>query len=921
MNEKILVIQDENIAKISIKPKIEQLGYKAIVISLKEINTIVNSKIEPNLILMHVTPSEKMSRINASILHDFDIPIIHLVDCSNKVMETTCLTNDFSYITEPWEDNKLKNAIKTAIYKHSKKLKDNEEKYRLIFENSGIATVIIDENTTIHKVNTAFENLSGYLQEELEGKKKFEEFISTRQFKEIEMYHNLMRADPKSSPINYKFKFIDRYHEVKEVYSTVSMIQGTKRSIISLLDVSNENTKGVLKREKECTPSENSHSLSFNNPNMTSLNSHMVEMSGLSKSEILSALLENEEYQKTILSTVQTGIVVIDAETKRIIDINESALKFIGTRRDKVIGNICHKFICPADEGHCPIIDHNYVMDNSERILLNINNEEIPIIKTVTPITLKGRKCLIESFMDITKLRLTENALRKSEAVFRSFFNSNDVIMSVIELVDDDIIYVLPNRHVAEFFGENIKDITGKHLSDLDVPANFQSFLIKKIKECLKKGTINIEFNFPDKNHERWYHGSISQIKEKSSKKFSFVAIEITETKLMEDKLKASLNEKELLLHEVHHRVKNNLQIISSLLSLQSKYIEDDETLKIFKESQNRVMSLAMIHEKLYKSSNFVQIDFAEYIKDLVDNLFYTYKIDRNTVHLNINIKNIFFDIETAIPCGLIINELVTNSLKHAFPVASSHGPANHRFADPATYGCGPTDKKSADPANEIRGFEDENREKCSFLDLQNSKFCGSRNEAIENSVFDASKLKNSTVSFNPKIKSGETESLQIEDLQHAKTPIFRDYKTQLRKHQKSDILKDLDVSSIPVASGQGPANKKSASPETESNRFKDLKCTNSAENTVKPHESFNRACMENEVNIELTEVGDEFILSINDNGIGFPLDLDFANTTSLGLQLVNSLVQQLDGTVTVDKTRGTNFKIIFKKMKYKKRL
>jgi PAS domain S-box len=380
MNEQILVIEDKNVAQISIKPKLEQLGYNVLAIKSNEIKTVINSKkIKPNLILMHTTPDEKMSGINANILNDFDSPIIHLADCSKNILKIRDSTDNVSYIAEPLEYNKLKSVIETTIYNHSQNSKENEEKYRLIFESSGIATAIIEENTTIHRVNTAFENFSGYLREELEGK-KLEEFILPHQVPEIEKYYNLMRIDPESAPINYKFKFIDKFKDIKEVHSTAAMIPGTKRSIISILDI---NTEKKLKSEKECT--ENLHSLSFDNRNMTSLNPQIVEMSELSKSEILNALLENEEYQKTILSTVQTGIVVIDAETKRIIDINESALKFIGTHRDKVIGNICHKFICPADKGHCPIIDHNHVMDNSERTLLNINNEEIPIIKTVAP--------------------------------------------------------------------------------------------------------------------------------------------------------------------------------------------------------------------------------------------------------------------------------------------------------------------------------------------------------------------------------------------------------------------------------------------------------------------------------------------------------------------------------------------------------
>jgi len=138
--------------------------------------------------------------------------------------------------------------------------------------------------------------------------------------------------------------------------------------------------------------------------------------------------------------------------------------------------------------------------------------------------------------------------------------------------------------------------------------------------------------------------------------------------KLSEKKLKASLKEKEVLLREIHHRVKNNMQLIISLLRLQADKIEDKKYADLFKEGENRIRSMSLIHEKLYQTQDFANINFGEHIESLVDGLFVSYGIDANKVSLNIDIKDVSIDLENAIPCGLIINELVSNSLKYAFP-------------------------------------------------------------------------------------------------------------------------------------------------------------------------------------------------------------------------------------------------------------
>ncbi|MEG4986770.1 PAS domain S-box protein [Microcoleus sp. BR0-C5] len=143
---------------------------------------------------------------------------------------------------------------------------------------------------------------------------------------------------------------------------------------------------------------------------------------------------------------------------------------------------------------------------------------------------------------------------------------------------------------------------------------------------------------------------------------------ELSERKQAEAKLKNSLREKEILLKEIHHRVKNNLCVVASLLELQSNTVADPQVSKMFEESQNRLYSMALIHEKLYRSTNLAQINFGEYLEDLVSNLFHSYNISNNQIQLQVLAEPIFLNLETATPCGLIANELVSNTLKHAFP-------------------------------------------------------------------------------------------------------------------------------------------------------------------------------------------------------------------------------------------------------------
>lgn len=165
------------------------------------------------------------------------------------------------------------------------------------------------------------------------------------------------------------------------------------------------------------------------------------------------------------------------------------------------------------------------------------------------------------------------------------------------------------------------------------------------------------------------------------------------EKRRTEEQLRDSLKEKEILLKEIHHRVKNNLQIIYGMLSLQLAQIEDENVAEMFKETKLRIKAMALIHERLYQSKNLARIEFGDYVQRLLKSLFHSYGADSDAIRQKMDIKNVLLDISVAIPCGLIINELVSNSLRHAF--SDGKGKTGKRYSNGEIYVGLSSDKKN----------------------------------------------------------------------------------------------------------------------------------------------------------------------------------------------------------------------------------
>ncbi len=273
--------------------------------------------------------------------------------------------------------------------------------------------------------------------------------------------------------------------------------------------------------------------------------------------------------------------------------------------------------------------------------------------------------------MAITR-RQAEDALQQSEEMFRSVVEN---AQSGIVIIDQEFRPLYANDEMLRIMGYSREEFVG---------ADFRKYLDEESLELVadryqrrqKGGEVpsRYEFTIIRKDGEKRRVEISSTLMKDSSQNITTLTQvqDITEQRQAEEQIKSSLHEKEVLLREIHHRVKNNLQIISSLLNLQSQHIEDSKALEMFAESRLRVRSMAMVHEKLYRSEDLSRVDFREYVRSLSYHLFQMYGVTPDKVALEMDIEDVLLDINTAIPCGLLVSELISNALKHAFPEGHS---------------------------------------------------------------------------------------------------------------------------------------------------------------------------------------------------------------------------------------------------------
>nr|WP_290227479.1 PAS domain S-box protein [Trichocoleus desertorum] len=307
-------------------------------------------------------------------------------------------------------------------------------------------------------------------------------------------------------------------------------------------------------------------------------------------------------------------------------------------------------------------MEKRYIRKNGSTIWVNLT---VSLVREATK-----PKYFISVIEDISERRQAEAQLQNSLKELSDIKFALDQSAIVVTTDRQGIITYINDKfcELSQYTREELLGKTHRLInSGYHDPTFFQDLWSVISKGKVWKGEIK---NRAKDGSDYWVDTTIVPFLNEQGQPFQYLAIrfDTTNRKQIEERMRTSLQEKEVLLKEVHHRVKNNLQIISSLLNLQCQNLEDNEVLAVFRESQNRIESMALIHEKLYQSEDMARINGSEYIYDLVSNLFYTYEINADAIALKIDVDEVWLGLDTAIPCGLIINELVSNALKHAFP-------------------------------------------------------------------------------------------------------------------------------------------------------------------------------------------------------------------------------------------------------------
>jgi len=389
-------------------------------------------------------------------------------------------------------------------------------------------------------------------------------------------------------------------------------------------------------------------------------------------------LIKSEKRYRDLFMNLGDGIIVVDTNNN-MLDANTAARDLFELPDDTLNCNL-YDFVFEDDkvklleagsilrkEGSVRSIEFRIVSKQTQRI------KEVSLSSTAIyeDAAFVGSRDIIR---DITKRKEIERLIQEQNSKLESIFeNKSEILIWTLDMHcqlssfnSKFCNYLKYNFNITPKIGDSIIELLSTIISQKALP-----YFRNNLTQAAKGKPQQFEGLLKNYGSGRsfWLETFLSPIKLEGKNVFEMacVALDITEKKNNEIQLTKSLKEKEVLLKEVHHRVKNNLQVISSILNLQSSYVKDENTLNILRESQNRVKSMSFIHESLYRSNDFSEVNFSEYINNLASNILHTFSHEDCPVFLELDLGQFKLNLDQAIPTGLIVNELITNAMKYAF--------------------------------------------------------------------------------------------------------------------------------------------------------------------------------------------------------------------------------------------------------------
>ncbi len=582
-----------------------------------------------------------MHKVRSVALRDSNGEVVGAVGVSADITEGDPLRGlrQRAFATLKTANQELEQRLQQQALVLNIALAESEKKYRNLVETSQELIWSIDIQGLLTFVNSAAKRIYGYEPPEMIGRRFTEFLVPEQKTKQIEIFAQfLARTSVQSQTANSPYETVHTRKDGTPVHLRINSIvnQAENGTILGLCGTA-------------------------------------TDISDRKRSE--EALQKATDQLRAVLDAVP-GLISWIGSDLRYIGVNQHLATSFKLTPESFVGQEINFLDKGSTFGE---LIRNFFESLSQQSWQEIDVEINGCIRNYLIVLQKYHQgtAVVSVGIDISDRKRAEAqktkliaSLQESERKFRSLYEAtSDAVM----LLDENEFFDC-NPATLKIFGcSNKKEFYGKHPSEFSPQfqpsgQDSRSLATQRMNAAMQTGSCRFDWVHKRLDGSEFSAEVLLNAMEINGQKFlQAVVRDITDRKRDEEQIKASLAEKEVLLKEIHHRVKNNLQVISSLLKLQSRYIQDDRVIEMLKESQNRVRSMALVHEQLYQSKDLSDIDFAEYIQNLSHNLFQAYQIHAEGIKLETNIAPCSLNIDTAVPCGLIINELVTNSLKYAF--------------------------------------------------------------------------------------------------------------------------------------------------------------------------------------------------------------------------------------------------------------
>lgn len=521
-------------------------------------------------------------------------------------------------------------VLKREIEEHKitqKKLIAAQSFSRNIIESSIDMIIAVDENACITEFNSAAQQQFGYDLREISGKS------AGMLYRTAGDYNRVREALQKRGSFSGEIENINREGQVFTCLLSASLIRNNEGDVVGSMGVSRDITE-LKKAEQE--------------------------------------LRESEERYRDIFDNARDFILSIDTEG-RVLYANNAFVQALGYSREELSTKDIYDLLSPGTLDKRKKLSTGFVGEHLEYCFVSSTGASILAEGNASVRLEKGKPQSIRAiFRDVTETRAHAQRATEQQARLESIFESTRK-MSMWTL-DKGFNITACNRNFVHYMDIQFKegvDVGDEFMLRMEKHIDTDNYAdeLQAFRNAFEGRPQQFEVALRNVEDEIiWLQVFLNPVYAGNQfEEISCLTYDITDRKEMDQTMRSSLKEKDVLLQEVHHRVKNNLQVISSILNLQSSFVQDEGTLEILQESQNRIKSMSYIHETLYRTTDFSSIEFTDYIQNIARNLIHSYSFTTGEVHLQTHFDQVYLSLDQAIPCGLIINELVSNALKYAY--------------------------------------------------------------------------------------------------------------------------------------------------------------------------------------------------------------------------------------------------------------